>query len=533
MGMNINRKLFWFLLVASVMVVPGLSCKKFLDRKPLKATIDDLKQGVLEAQVLNMYYTLRAWAGFSTLPWIDFHSIRDDDAQKGSDASDGAEINSEFETFQYNKDDWAINTYWNDHYYMSNLANDGLHIADSLNAAETPAGLRNIGEICFFRAYTYFELVKNFGEVPLINHQILSPTDGIKEKSDLPTLFAFIDSNLEVAANLLPMSDDEYGENYNGRLTKGAANTLWAQTYLWRKDWAKVVEKCNLVKGSQQYALADDFSDNFREGVGGIGKNCVESIWEMQAYTGQNAQSNSAEYNGSDWGTSQQIRQNGAPVEWNLGWGWNTPTEKLVTEWPDEDPRKRKTILFSGQSDGGPAQGGFGATIPAYTNPDGAGGLAQKYWNKKLYTGNDPAMRAFTGFINANGAAPWINHRILRYADVLLMLAEAANELDQANVAEENLELVRNRASGNLGPARTVLPFIARTSKDQFRNAIKDERRWEFAMEGYRFYDLVRWGDALAELGPLGYQERCKYYPIPQQAINLANGVLTQNPDWP
>ena len=93
MGMNINRKLFWFLLVASVMVVPGLSCKKFLDRKPLKATIDDLKQGVLEAQVLNMYYTLRAWAGFSTLPWIDFHSIRDDDAQKGSDASDGAEIN--------------------------------------------------------------------------------------------------------------------------------------------------------------------------------------------------------------------------------------------------------------------------------------------------------------------------------------------------------------------------------------------------------------------------------------------------------
>jgi hypothetical protein len=533
MGMNINKKLFWFLLIATPMLVPALSCKKFLDRRPLKSTIEDLNQGKLEGQVLTMYYTLRAYAGFSTLPWIDFHSIRDDDAQKGSDASDGAEINTEFETFQYNKDDWAINTYWNDHYLMSNLANEALYTADSLEADQTPAGLRNIGEVCFFRAYTYFELVKNFGPVPLVNHRIVVPTDGIKEKAELTALWAFIDSNLQVAANLLPMSDDEYGDNYAGRLTKGAANTLWAQTYLMRSDWPKVVEKCNLVKASAQYTLASDFSDIWKDGLAGAGKNGPESIWEMQAWTGQNAQSNPAVDNGSGWGTCQQVRQNGAPIEWNLGWGWNTPTEKLVSAWPDTDPRKRKTILFSGQSDGGAAQGGFGATVPAYTNPDGGGGLAQKYWSKKLYTGNDPAMRAFTGWINANGAAPWINHRILRYADVLLMLAEAANEMNDGPTAEANLELVRNRASGNLGPARTVLPFIPRTTQAAFRTAIKAERRWEFAMEGYRFYDLVRWGDALTELQPLGYQPRAALYPIPQQAINLAGGTLTQNPDWP
>ena len=70
------------------------------------------------------------------------------------------------------------------------------------------------------------------------------------------------------------------------------------------------------------------------------------------------------------------------------------------------------------------------------------------------------------------------------------------------------------------------------------RQAIKDERRWELAMEGYRFYDLVRWGDALTELGPLGYTNRCRYYPIPQQAIDLTidsktgQPVLTQNPEW-
>jgi starch-binding outer membrane protein, SusD/RagB family len=537
-GMSINKKIFWFFLFAVPVVLPGVSCKKFLDRKPLQSTLDDLAQGKLESQILGMYYTLREFGGFSTLPWIDFHSIRDDDAQKGSDANDGREVNTEFETFQYNKDDWAINTYWNDHYTMSNKANEALYTADSINAEETPAGRRNIGEACFFRAYTYFELVKTFGEVPLFNFPLRAPTDGLRDKTDVNTIYAFIDSNLEVAAAFLPMEDEEYGPEYEGRLTKGAANTLWAQTYLFRSEWAKVIEKCNLVVASQQYELEDDFSDIFRETKNGIiaaGKNGIESIWEMNAWTGQNAATNDAQYHGSAWGTCQQVRQNGAPIEWNLGWGWNTPTDKLESQWPDTDPRKRKTILYSGQHDGGAAQGGHGATVPAYTNPDGGGGLAQKFWSKKLYTGNDPQMRQFTGYFNSNGQAPWINHRILRYADVLLMLAEAANELDQLTVAEENLEKVRNRASGNLGPARTVLPLIPRTAgnKIAFRDAIKAERRWEFAMEGYRFYDLVRWGDAQAQLGSLGYTNRCRYYPIPQRAIDLTGGVLTQNPEWP
>ena len=191
-----------------------------------------------------------------------------------------------------------------------------------------------------------------------------------------------------------------------------------------------------------------------------------------------------------------------------------------------------KTILYSGEFDGGPALGGHGATLPPYTNPDGNGGLAQKFWNKKMYTGNDPALRLSTGFINNNGGAPWINHRILRYADVLLMLAEASNELGDGATAAANLELVRNRASGNLGATRTIVPPIPFVNQAQMRQAIKDERLWEFAMEGYRFYDLVRWGDAVKELGPLGYTNRARFYPIPQKAIDLSGGVLKQNPEW-
>lgn len=524
-----KNKVLIFSLILMSPVVFSISCKKFLDRKPLTATLDDLHQGGLEGQILGMYSNLRGFPGFSTLPWIDFHSIRDDDAQKGSDASDGKEINTEFETFQYNKDDWAINTYWNDHFSMINLANNALDDAKSFNLTDD-ASLRNIGEACFFRAYSYFELVKNFGEVPLINYRIVKPTDGIKDKSPIPALYAFIDSNLQVAAQNLPMNASEYGTGYKGRLTKGAANTLWAQTYLFRQNWEKVKTLCNEVIASGQYTLAAKFPDIWKDGVGGVGKNGAESIFEMQADVGQNAVNNSSLYNGTAWGTSQNVRQNGAPIEWNLGWGWNTPTDNLVTAWPDEDPRKRQTVLFSGQFDGGPAQGGYGATLPPYTNPDGQGGLAQKYWNKKLYS--DPAMRQYTGYVNASGDAGWINHRILRYADVILMLAEAENETNNGSGAATHLEMVRNRASGNLGQARTILPYIPFTSQAQMRTAIKNERRWEFAMEGYRFYDLVRWGDAISALSSLGYTNRCRFYPIPQKAIDLSGGVLKQNPEW-
>ncbi|MCG2616122.1 RagB/SusD family nutrient uptake outer membrane protein [Terrimonas sp. NA20] len=527
--MKLKRRFLWTLLLALPVAISISGCKKFLDRKPLQSTLDDLNQGALEGQIFAIYNILRTTSGFSELVWLDFHSIRDDDAQKGSDANDGKEIVTEFETFQYAKDDWAPNTYWNDHYSMINAANNALHTADSLKVND-PASLRNVGEALFFRAYAYFELVKTYGEVPLINYKIVNPSDGIRAKSSVATLYAFIDSNLTAAVALLPLRSEEYGNGFDGRVTRGSANTLWAQSYLFRGDWGRVSGLCKEIIASNVYTLSPNFEDIWKDGVNGVGKNGPESIFETQANVGQNGQSNSKVDNGNQWGTCQQVRRNGAPVEWNLGWGWNTPTDNLESAWDNADPRKRKTILYSGQSDGGPAQGGYGATLPAYTNPDGAGGLAQKYWNKKVYS--DPSMRSFTGMINNNGAARWINHRIFRYADVILMLAEAANEMNDGPTAEANLELIRNRASGNLGATRTVVPKILFTTKEAMRTAIKAERRFEFAMEGYRFYDLVRWGDAQSVLGGLGYTSRCRYYPIPQKAIDLSGGVLKQNPEW-
>ena len=525
------KMLFLGLILAVPIIMSVTGCKKFLDRKPLNATLDDLSQGALEGQVLGMYNILRSYAGFSSLPWIDFHSIRDDDAQKGSDRGDGNEIVTEFDTYQYSKDNWAPNTYWNDHYAMINAANNALQTADSLKLTD-PGSQINIGEACFFRAYSYWELVKTYGEVPLINFKIVNPTDGFVDKAPIATLYAFIDSNLQAAAERLPVNDEAYGNGFDGRLTKGAAYTLWAETYLFRKDWSRTIGLCNQVVMSNEYSLLPNFSDIWKDGMSGAGKNSSESIFEMQATVGAaNGDENSPLFNGSQWGTCQQVRQNGASAEWNLGWGWNTPTQALVDAFEPTDPRKQQTILFSGQFDGGSALGGHGATIPAYTNPDGADGLAQRYWSKKVYTGNDPAMRVFTGFV-ARGNAGWINHRIYRYADVILMLAEAANESGDGVTAAANLELIRSRAAGSTSATRTIVPVIPFVNQAQMRTAIKNERRYEFAMEGKRFYDLVRWNDAVGALGGLGYTHRARYYPIPQQAITLSGGILKQNPEW-
>ena len=147
------------------------------------------------------------------------------------------------------------------------------------------------------------------------------------------------------------------------------------------------------------------------------------------------------------------------------------------------------------------------------------------YWNKKTYV--SPTEQAAAG--DPTGAA-FVNTRVFRYADVILMAAEAANEIGGAandTAAEAWLEQIRARARGNNS---AVLPYIQYQNQAQFRLAIKQERRVEFGMEMERFYDLVRWGDAQSVLGGLGYQPKNEYYPIPSSAIS-SNPNLVQNPN--
>lgn len=524
--MKKNKIKIWALALVLPMIIGGFGCKKFLDRPPLQESFSDLTGAQkLSGLSFAMYNTVQTYGGLATLPWLDMNSIRDDDASKGSSASDGAEVNAEFDTFKYTKDDWATDTYWNDHYFLIGQANQLLYTADSLKLTGDGVN-RLIGEALFMRAYGNFELVKAYGDIPLINFYYTAAAAGIRPKSPAAVIYALIDSDLNKAMQYLPASwTDATGANaYPGRLTRGAAMTLAAQTYMFRSNWVQAAVMCKQVIALGQYSLTPSFVGVFQDGQNGVpgaGKNGPESIWESQNYIGSNGTPNS----GSAWGQCQEVRQGGASSVWNLGWGWNVPNQNLVSAWDSTDPRKSQTVLYSGQFDGGPAAGGFGATLPVYAPGTG---LDQPFWNKKVYIGNDPAMRAFTAHQTDGGSGQWINHRILRYADVLLMLAEASNEVGDGATAAANVELIRKRARGT----STVLPYISFTSQVQMRTAIKNERRFEFAMEGYRFYDLVRWGDANTVLASLGYTPRNSLYPIPQPAINSSNGTIVQNPNY-
>jgi len=135
-------------------------------------------------------------------------------------------------------------------------------------------------------------------------------------------------------------------------------------------------------------------------------------------------------------------------------------------------------------------------------------------------------MQAATG----NRQGGWMNQRVIRYADVLLMAAEAANEIggpENEADAVKWINMIRKRARGTT----TTLPDVTFTDKDTFRTVIKKERRAELAMEGERFFDLVRWNDALAVLGGSGYTNKHRFYPIPQAALDF-NPQLVQNPEW-
>jgi hypothetical protein len=117
----------------------------------------------------------------------------------------------------------------------------------------------------------------------------------------------------------------------------------------------------------------------------------------------------------------------------------------------------------------------------------------------------------------------WINKRVLRYGDVLLMTAESMNELGNGASAVTLVNQIRSRAG---------LPNLTYTTQAQLRTDIKQERRVELALEGERFFDLVRWGDAQTVLGSLGYSNKCRFYPLPQPAIDKSAGKLVQNPEW-
>lgn len=457
---------------------------------------EDLPEGSLESQVFAAYSGLRSEAT-SGLPYLAVHNIRSDDAGLGSSPGDYAAAGPIYDEFNYPLSHWLTDSYWTGHYALINLTNNVVAAYDSIGEA-TELTYINLGEAKFLRAWAYFNLVRTFGEVPLIDFRIVDQASAIRPKSSVSDIYQLIDSDLQEAISVLPAS----WPNHPGRATKGAALAVKTKTLMARQRYAEALSSAKEIINSNQYNLVSPYESIFRE----EGENSAESIFEIQAlYDG-------VQDFGVTYANRQGIRGSG---EWNLGWGWNVPEQRLLEAFEEGDPRLPATVLESG-----------GVTYDGLTVPSG---LDRPYWNNKAYTSR--ALRDRYGSLGGE----WFNVRIIRYADIVLLAAEAANEIGGAEnirFALEQLELVRARARGaNL----SILPEVTTEDPDELRQAIRHERQVELAMENERFYDLVRWEidvETMHAAGYSSYQARNRYFPIPQPEIDRAGGILIQNPDY-
>ena len=490
MNKNIIRVFLLAGLLSSTAGVVSSCSSDYLDLKPEgRPTVGEVPIGGFEAQAFGLYSTLRTQGGIADFTKIWVSIIRSDDSNKGSSESDGANDGNVFDRFAYVPTNGHITSTWNGHYKLIFDANELIN--DALESGDTSQGtLTNIAEAKAIRAYAYFELRRNYGEVPVILKSIDNPQDEIAPKNTVAEVDAQIEKDFTEAIESLPV---QWPSAYWGRATKGMAQAYLAKLYLYQRNWSKALELTEAVIGSGAYTLNSSYDKEFSK----EGNNSRESVFEVQkTYDYPTKYTN-------NFYESQGVRGSG---EWDLGWGFNVPSVDFVAAYEAGDLRKKTTILESGKPD----------IYGIKTLPDSPP-LAQKYWNGKAYT--LPSEREFY----AQNKNHWENIKFMRYADVLLMAAEAANEIGQTSKAATYVNQVRVRAG---------LSNTTASGQLAMRDAIKHERRVEFGMEFERFYDLVRWGDAITVLASKGYTDRNKYLPIPQEAIDKSQGILTQNPNY-
>lgn len=491
------------LLLIILAAFPG--CKKdFLDRQPLGYYTSENYPypkggGPYDQYIFAAYSSLRSW-GTSVFGYVGAVSIRSDDADKGSTPAD-APTQKEMDDFPVSPTNGLCNDLWTGYYSAITQCNIVLHqiAVDSSNTSEATK-MTARGEARFLRGYCYFMLVRLFGKVPIVDTVLSDVGESNIAQSPPSEVYAFIEKDLQFAAANLPQRWDP---QFVGRATSGAAHGILAKVYLYQKQWQQAMDQANMVISSGVYDLNTPYDDIFTE----AGENSSGSIFEIQCYADAN---HKTDY-GSQYAEVQGVRGAG---NFDLGWGFNSPSAQLEAAYEPGDPRIKSTILYCPS----PEPTRYGEVFPAEPNPR---------YNMKVYT--NPAKRNEVG--NKHGF--WVNIRVLRYADVVLMYAEAANELGQTDAALEKLEWVRARARGG---DSNVLPEITERDQSKLRQIIHHERRIELAMEGERFFDLVRWGiagDVLHAAGKSNFQApRDLLLPIPQTQIDLSKGVLVQNPGY-
>ena len=354
-----------------------------------------------------------------------------------------------------------------------------------------------IAETRFLRAYYYFELVKWFGPVPLKETRFELGDETSIPRSPVSDVYGLIESDLQYAINNL-----EYTAPQIGRVTKGAAQALLGKAYLYQdkfSDAANVLD--NLIQFGP-YDLVDDYNTIFEN----AGENGIESVFEVQYTDAEGAGFGCLQCSEGNVAVGfNGIRNYDGPV-FDSGFSFNVPTQDVVDEFEAGDLRKDVAIL----------------DIEAWANTTGAtygtGYEHTGYFNRKYIARQGDANLGDQNLTNPN------NYRAIRFADVLLMAAEAFNRsgIDDTK-AQLYLNRVRERAFGDTSHNVTV-------TGTALTDAIYHERRVELVGEGHHFFDLVRTGRG--NQIPGFSSNKNELFPIPIEEIQFSNGNWQQNPGY-
>jgi len=473
-----------------------------------------------ESAIYACYGKLSDWPFIEPTTFAP-EEIASDNTAKGSSTDDQPDIN-QFKAFSFTPSHGIFNTFWNSRYSLINICNQAITNIPNITMDETYKK-QLLGEAKFIRAWTYFELVRMFGEVIIYDG---IPSDGSYDipKSSVEDVYNFILSDLEYGyANMYKTAWADAGK---GRVTAWAARALEAKVLMYMASGANFMEDGKAIGGKTWTDVKTVTEDVIAHGPYSLytakgdssffylfrleNENCDESIFEAQ----NGASKSYGDINRCAYAVYRWVRGSNDNGD---GWGLDVPTDGLVTDWQartDDTIRLHASIAFRGDKlSDGTTVGGL--TELAGTNAGKAGYPLARY-SMKVYVP-----------LNGQTKLSWIygieqNIRLLRFSDILLIDAEAKLNLEDPDGAIISINKVRSRVKET--------PYKA---SELTLGKIWDERRFELAFENDRFFDMVRTGLAKTKLVSNGFvYPKHVFYPIPQAQIDLSNGILLQNKNY-